>query len=107
MSVDADRLEEGAREELAYLWSDLSNARHSAINGSWSIACDSIMHRIKALTTLVGPTPWDEIKIELLEAGIYQRIHAELGIEVQPDMGRVAQVRARLDAESAKIRARR
>ncbi|MEU8623294.1 hypothetical protein [Streptomyces sp. NPDC048669] len=91
--IDAERLEQVAREELGYLWGDLNTARQNAIRGQWSIQCDGIEDRIKALTALVGPTPWDEIQISLLESGIYQRIHAELGIEVAPDMERVTQVR--------------
>ncbi|HTE56989.1 MAG TPA: hypothetical protein VK698_39320 [Kofleriaceae bacterium] len=101
------KLEVVAREELACLWGDLEIARRSAINGTWSVSCDDITQRIKDLTAAVGPTPWDEIQIPLLELGIYQRIHAELDIdapEVQPDMDRVAKVRARLDAQSSEIR---
>lgn len=105
--VDVARLEEVAREELACLWGDLNEARRSAINGEWSIKCDNLTERIKDLTKILGPTPWDEIQIPLLEAGVYQRIHAELGIdvpEVRPDMEEVADIRARLDAQSAAMR---
>ena len=107
VSIDIDRLVEVARKELACLWGDLNSARRSAINGEWSIRCESLVERIKDLTALVGPTPWDEIQLPLLEAGIYQRVHAELGIEtpvVQPDMDAVTDMRARLDAQSAAIR---
>lgn len=104
MTVDIDRLAMAARRELAYLWYDLHEARMYAYSGQWSMKCDSLIERIKDLTPLVGPTPWDEIQIPLLEAGIYQRVHAELGIdapEVQPDMVKVADMRARLNAQSA------
>jgi hypothetical protein len=107
VTVDTDRLVAVAREELACLWYDLHEARMYAINGKWSMKCDSLVERIKDLTLLVGPTPWEEIQIPLLGLGIYQRVHAELGIdvsEVQPDMERVAGVRAGLDARSAAIR---
>jgi hypothetical protein len=102
--TDTARLEEAAREQLAYLWGDLDEARRYAHNGTWSLKCDALVERIKDLTALVGATPWDQIQIPLLELGIYQRIHAELGIEVQPDMTRVAQMRAELDKQSAAIR---
>lgn len=108
MELDTDRLVEVARGELAYLWYDLHEARRYAYSGEWSMKCDSLVERIKDLTPLVGPTPWDEIQIPLLEAGIYQRVHAELGInipEVQPDMAKVSEMRARMDAQSAAIRA--
>ena len=86
-------LEAAVREELANLWFDLDAARRSAVNGEWSMQCDYLEQRIKKLTLLVGATPWEEIQLPLLEHGIYQRIHADLDIEVSPDMGKVAQVR--------------
>lgn len=110
MAVDVDRLVEVARGELACLWYDLHDARMYAYSGQWSMKCGSLVERIKALTPLVGPTPWEEIQIPLLEAGVYQRIHAELGIdsaEVRPDMVKVSEMRARMDAQSAAIRAGR
>ncbi|MFE9735443.1 hypothetical protein ACFYO9_33870 [Streptomyces sp. NPDC005863] len=84
--IDTEKLTEVAREELARLWSDLETARQHALNGQWSVACDDIEERIKALTPLIGPTPWGDIQIPLLELGIYQRIHADLGID-GPDVG--------------------
>lgn len=110
MAINTDRLVQLAREELAYLWYDLHEARLYAYSGEWSMKCDSLVERIKALTPLVGPTPWEEIQIPLLEAGVYQRIHAELGMdsaEVRPDMVKVLEMRARMDAQSAAIRAGR
>lgn len=95
--IDTAKLEEVARTELAFLWGDLNDARMYAINGQWSMRCDSLVERIKHLTPLVGPTPWDEIQIPLLELGIYQRIHAELDIDV-PEM------RADLDRQAAAVR---
>lgn len=100
MSGQLERLEAAVREELADLWCDLHRAQSYAINGKWSIACDNLEGRIKLLTPLVGATPWDEIQIQLLENGVYQRIHADLGIAVEPDMERVAQVRDRINAEA-------
>ena len=105
--IDVEKLEAVAREELACLWGDLDEARRSAINGSWSVRCDSLEERIKDLARVVGPTPWERIQIPLLELGIYQRIHADLGIdapEVQPDMDVVAEMRADLDQQAAAVR---
>jgi len=100
VSSELERLKTAVREELADLWCDLNRAQSYAINGQWSIQCDNLEERIKNLTPLVGATPWDEIQIVLLENGVYQRIHADLGITVEPDMERVAQVRARISAEA-------
>lgn len=85
-------LEAAVRAELAYLWNDLNEAVRSAINGHWSIRCDSVVDRIKTLIRLVGATPWGEVPMTLLETGLYQRIHEELGIEVNPDMAEVARL---------------
>lgn len=98
-------LEEATRRELSCLWGDLYEARNSAINGDWSIKCDHLAGRIKDLTLLVGPTPWNEIQAPLLEAGIYQRIHAEISVSVNPDMEQVAQERRRSEERLAAIRA--
>ncbi|MER5461695.1 hypothetical protein ABT010_13595 [Streptomyces sp. NPDC002668] len=98
-----ETLRAAIREELGCLWNDLNTARQSAIRNQWSIRCDHLVWRIKDLTPLVGPTPWDEIQIPLLEDGIYQRIHAELGIEAPVDMERVAKTRASVDARLARM----
>jgi hypothetical protein len=104
--IETQKLEEVAREELSLLWGDLHRARQSAINGRWSIQCDHLVERIKALTPLVGPTPWDEIQIPLLEHGIYQRVHEELGVTVNVDMDRVAETRASIDGRLALMHGR-
>ena len=95
-----EKLKEVARGELACLWSDLEEARRRAYSNAWSMGCDSLVERIKALTPLVGPTPWDEVQIPLLEDGVYQRVHAELGIEVTVDMAKVAETRAYLNRQA-------
>lgn len=93
-------LRDAVREEVADLWRDLNSAQSRAINGRWSIECDNLEERIKNLTPLVGATPWEEIQIALLENGVYQRIHADLGITVEPDMARVAKVRTQINTEA-------
>lgn len=96
MSAGKTHLIMAVCDELKYLWSDLDNAIRYAINGKWSIQCDGLEDRIKTLTQLVGPTPWESVPITMLENGVYQRIHDELGIRVEPDMAKVADVRERL-----------
>jgi len=91
-------LEDAARDELDALWADLDTAVRNAANGQWSITCDWLTDRIKRLTQLVGPTPWEQVQIPLLESGVYQRLHAELDVSVEVDMARVAEVRASIDA---------
>lgn len=93
----ARQLEEVMREELSCTWGDLEQAQRRAANDRWSIECTNLEDRIKRLTPLVGPTPWEDVGVRLLENGVYQRIHAEMDIAVEPDMARVADVRKRID----------
>lgn len=99
---DARTLDDAARWELELLWGDLHDARRSAANGAWSIRCDGLAARIKMFTRLVGPTPWEKIQIPLLEDGIYQRIHAEVGVPVEVDMTRVAETRQYINERMAR-----
>lgn len=94
---ELEQLRDAVREELSCLWTDLRTARRDAINGQWSMHCDWIVERIKALTPLVGPTPWTDLDIELIEDGVYQRIHTQLGIDAPVDMDAVRRHRAKLD----------
>lgn len=87
------------------MWEDLYEARNSSINGEWSIRCDHLVGRIKNLTLLVGPTPWNEIQASLLETGVYQRVHTEIGVTVHPDVEHVMQERRRVEKRVAEIRA--
>lgn len=99
MAIDSQKLVEAVRTELGHLWHDLEQARRTAYSSDvWSLACEAIEDRVKALTALVGPTPWNHVQIPLLELGIYQRIHAELGMEAPVDMEKVAAHRAYLDS---------
>lgn len=93
------KLQRACRDELECLWSDLEIARHSAIfPGTWTIRCEQLEERIKILTRLVGPTEWGRVGIPLHELGIYQRIHADMGIEAPVDMEAVADIRRMIDA---------
>jgi hypothetical protein len=83
--ANADSTEEYATPEAAMrwllklAWDDLQRSRREAINGRWSMACDHHVDRIIGLTRLVGPVPWEEIQVDLLLDGIYERIHEAIG----------------------------
>lgn len=64
---------------LKLAWDDLQRSRREAANGRWSMACDHQVDRIVGLTRLVGTAPWEEIQVELLLDGIYERIHEAIG----------------------------
>lgn len=102
---NSQNLDDAARWELALLWNDLHDARGYAANGEWSIKCDGLLSRIQVFTRLVGPTPWEEIPIPLLEDGTYQRIHAEMGVPVWVDMARVAETRQSINEQTSRLRA--
>lgn len=94
---DREALIGAMRDELDALWYDLHVARRDAMNGQWSINCDGLAERIRIFTGLVGPTPWEQIQLPLLETGVYQRLHAEWGVQADVDMVRVAETRASIE----------
>ena len=71
--------ESALRWLLVLSWSDLQEARRNAIDGKWSIACDGYVSRIVGLTRLVGPTPWEQISVDLILDGVYELIHDAMG----------------------------
>jgi hypothetical protein len=73
-------LASAVREELKDLWSDLDQARHYALRGGWSMACDWIVTRIVRLSRLAGATPWQEVPIPLMLDGTYVGVLATAGI---------------------------
>lgn len=99
-------LEEAAADELMRLWGDLADAMHYARGGCWSGGCENAAHRIAVLTKALGKaTPWQEVQIELLESGIYQKLHDLMGIPYEsPDMAVIAEMRAEREASLAQIR---
>lgn len=82
---ELETLREALREELSCLWTDLQTARRDAYRNAWSMHCEWIEGRIKAITPLVGPTPWEQLDTQLIEDGIYQRIHGEIGVDAPYD----------------------
>lgn len=64
---------------LVLAWDDLQKARSEALNGRWSMACDQQVCRIVGLTRLVGPLPWEQVQVDLILEGVYERVHEALG----------------------------
>jgi hypothetical protein len=96
-------LEKATADELMRLWGDLHEAMRWARDGCWSIGCEDLAHRIAVLTRALGKaTPWQQLPIELLESGVYQRMHDLMGIPYDPpDMDVIAKMRADRTAPSA------
>lgn len=70
-----------ALQWLLYLsWHALKDAQRTALNGSWSIQCESEVRKIVNLTRLVGPISWDRVPCEFVVNGIYERIHTAMGV---------------------------
>lgn len=101
---ELETLRAALTEELSCLWTDLQTARRGAYKGGWSMHCDWLVTRIKAITPLVGPTPWTELDIQLIEDGVYQRVHAEIGVDAPYDEDGVRKHRARLNASAGPVR---
>lgn len=89
------------RRTLELAWSDLQSARREALNGCWSMLCDSQVYRIIGLTRLVGPCPWENVDVDLILDGIYERIHEAIGTPMplsDEDRRRVQAVKDRQSA---------
>jgi hypothetical protein len=71
--------ESALRWLLGLAWYDLQEARRSARNGRWSIACDHQVARIVGLTRLVGPLSWESVPCALVVDGVYERVHEAMG----------------------------
>jgi hypothetical protein len=101
-------LEEAAYEELTRLWGDLAEAMHYARGGCWSGGCEGAAYRIAYMTRALGKAArWQDMQIELLETGIYQRMHELLGVPYDPpDMDVIAKMRAGREASLAEIKAK-
>lgn len=101
-------LEQAAAHELTLLWGDLHEQIRNAHNGCWSGGCAHIAYRIAVLTRALGKASrWQDMQIELLETGIFQRFHDLMGVPYeQPDMAVVAEMRADREASLAALRAK-
>lgn len=75
-------LEDAVREELVMMWADLAREVRYAINGRWSVACESLVTRIVILSRLAEPTPWESIQFPLLLDGTWQGITGAAGFDV-------------------------
>lgn len=93
-------LEEAAADELMRLWGDLHHQMRDARGGCWSVGCESVAHRIAVLTKALGKAArWQDMDIELLESGVYQRFYDLMGVSYeQPDMAVIAEMRAEREA---------
>lgn len=72
------------RRELMYLWCDLDQAyRESrATPPEKSIGCENLIDRIHRVSRLVGPISPDQVSMPFLLTGMYEQVHATMGLEV-------------------------
>lgn len=84
MTASLDQMSAWVQEEQLILWSDLSDAISTSINGHWSMRAANIARRINEAARLVGPTPHGEVPWPLVAGGVYEAVYAAAGI--QPDM---------------------
>ncbi|TAK89329.1 MAG: hypothetical protein EPO06_11730 [Burkholderiaceae bacterium] len=74
------------RDELVHLWHDLSIAwsyESRADPRESSSRCEGLIGRIHAITRLVGPVSSDDVSMPFLLTGMYEQVHAGMGISVQ------------------------
>jgi hypothetical protein len=77
-------LDEAVHDELVHLWGDLCQATREAAGGCWSIQCENITYRIVALSRFAGALPWEEVNVDLVWSGLYERVHDEAGLAYPP-----------------------
>lgn len=99
-----DTLAAAIHDELVNLWSDLTAAVRYAHNGCWSVGCENVATRIVTLSRMVGATRWEEIDVDLLRSGVYERVYRDAGINYPPiDWDRVEQVRRRNHGQTSAV----
>ncbi|MFI6290101.1 hypothetical protein ACIBEJ_00865 [Nonomuraea sp. NPDC050790] len=83
------------RQELVELWHDLAEAHlHSRSKPpELSRECRQLIRRIKTITSVAGAVAPGQIDMRLLLTGLYQRIHAELGVNVEVPEGLIQHAR--------------
>lgn len=71
-------------EELIYLWGDFADAYRASRTDppETSMGCEHLIGRIQTVTKLVGPIDPAKVAMPFLLTGMYERVHAEIGITV-------------------------
>jgi hypothetical protein len=79
---DLEVYRQALRAELELLWDDLADDYRMSRGTppEESIGCLSRIERIQAITRLVGPCPPGAIPMTFLLTGLYEKVHAQIGI---------------------------
>lgn len=82
MTDQAEVYAQALRQELEHLWSDLAESYRMshAKPPERSIGCENRVERIRTITKLVGPLPPEKIQMPFLLTGMYEKVHAQIGI---------------------------
>ncbi|MCW2938477.1 MAG: hypothetical protein JWN00_1462 [Actinomycetia bacterium] len=82
MSEQVETYAQALRDELEHLWSDLAEAYRMsrADPPEKSMECENAIARIWAITDHVGPCPPGRISMPFLLTGMYEKVHAQIGI---------------------------
>lgn len=77
-----DELKQALRTELEHMWDDLAEdyRMSRATPPEQSMGCESRIERIQTITRLVGPCPPGAIPMAFLLTGLYEKVHAQIGI---------------------------
>jgi hypothetical protein len=79
---DNTELEAMLKHLQAGLWEELNRALYNAINGTWSVGCDSVVAKIAPVARMVGPTEPSKVHWKILAGGLYEAILVKAGVEV-------------------------
>ena len=82
MSDQAEVYAQALRNELEHLWGDLAEdyRMSRATPPEQSMGCLGRIGRIQTITKLIGPCPPEKIQMPFLLTGIYEKVHAQIGI---------------------------
>ena len=82
MSDQDEVYAQALRKELEHLWGDLAEdyRMSRATPPEKSMGCLGRIGRIQTITKLIGPCPPEKIQMPFLLTGMYERVHADIGL---------------------------
>lgn len=75
---------EWLKSEQTYLWDDLDKAIRHAVNGAWSIECESTVGRLAGLLRFTGPLDPGDVPWRMLAGGVYEAVLGLVELDMPP-----------------------
>lgn len=91
------------RDVAVDLWHDLAAAygESEVVPRETSVACYGLIRRIQDIARVVGPVAPGELEYEMLLTGLYETVHAEIGVDVTVPEELLEAARAYVEAGGA------